>query len=123
MSAVTIQQMADRISALMEERLGVRGRDLSSKLQRQPRALPKVLRGEAEVLARAAAQAQNPKLLKQIDEDRVARAFDACLTHLLGVDRGARWRHLTMQLTTSILSSLFVVGALVLAVLYWRGLL
>ena len=34
MSAVTIQQMADRVAQLLEERLGLGGRDLSAKLKR-----------------------------------------------------------------------------------------
>lgn len=122
MGAITIQQMADRIAGLMEERLGVPGRGLAAKLQRQPRALPRAVRAEAQVLARAAEQAPNPKLLMQIDEDRVARAFDACLRHLQRIDRRARRWRLALGIASSIAFSLFVVGLLVFAVLLWRGL-
>lgn len=123
MGAVSIQQMADRIAGLMEDRLGVPGRGLSAKLKRQPRALPQAVRTEAELLARAAEQAPHPRLLVQIDEDRVARAFDVCLRHLQRVDPGARRWGVAMGIASSIAFRLFVVAALVLAVLAWRGLI
>ena len=67
MSAVTIQQMADRVAQLLEERLGLGGRGLSVKLKRAGRTLPKKVRDSGRVLAQAAQKGQNPKLLGQID--------------------------------------------------------
>jgi formylmethanofuran:tetrahydromethanopterin formyltransferase len=70
----------------------------------------------------AAAQAQHPKLMVQIDDGRVAQAYDACVRFLNGVDRKARRRAMLAGMASSIAFSLFVVGVLFLAVLYWRGL-
>jgi hypothetical protein len=123
MSAVTIQQMADRIAGLLEDRLGVPGKGLSEKLRRQPRALPRNVRAEARILARAADQSAHPRLLMQIDEDRVARAFDICLRHLQRIDAGTRRRSLVLGIAGSIAFGLFVVAALAVAVLLWRGLI
>ena len=67
MSAVTIQQMADRVAQLLEERLGLGGRDLSAKLKRAGRVLPKKVRDAGRLLAQSAQKGQNPKLLGQID--------------------------------------------------------
>ncbi len=123
MSAVTTQQMADRVAALMEERLGVKGKTLADKLRKAGRRLPAAVRAEARFLDTAAAQAQNPKLLMQLDEARVAQAYDTCIRFLNAVDTSARRRALVMGILTSMAFSLFVVGLLFLAVLYWRGLI
>jgi hypothetical protein len=89
MGAATIQQMADRIAGLIGDRLGLRGLGLADTLRRHPRALPRALRAEAALLAQAAEDAAHPRLLVQIDEARVAAAYDRCLRHLQGIDRGA----------------------------------
>ncbi len=122
MNATAIQQMADRVTALLDEKLHVRGRTLGDRLRRGAGKLPRAVRAEARFLESAAAQAQNPKLMVQIDDARVFRAFDACLRYLNGVDRKARRRAMLAGIASSIAFSLFVVAVLFLAVLYWRGL-
>lgn len=121
MSAVTIQQMADRVAGLLEERLRIRGTGLSEKLRKGGRLLPRKVRAAAEYLAQAAALAQNPKLLMQIDNGAVAEAYDQCLRHLGGVDAGDRRRGLIVGVAASIAFSVLVVTLLLGAVLYWRG--
>jgi hypothetical protein len=123
MGAATIQQMADRVAALMDEKLHVRGTTLSDTLRKGAGKLPKAVRAEARFLETAAAQAQHPRLLVQIDDGRVAQAYDACVRFLTGVDRKARRRAMLAGMASSIAFSLFAVGVLFLAVLYWRGLM
>ena len=82
MSAVTIQQMADRVAGLMEERLRVRGAGLTEKLRKGGRLLPRKVQAQAQILAQAATMAQNPKLLMQLDQGAVAQAYDVCVKHL-----------------------------------------
>jgi hypothetical protein len=121
MSVVTIEQMADRVAALIEERLGVKGKTLSTKLRGAGRRIPSAVRAEARFLETSAMQAQNPKLLVQIDKARVAQAYDTCVKFLNAADRAARRRAMLMGMASSIAFSLFAVGVMVLAVLYWRG--
>jgi hypothetical protein len=121
--AGSIEQMAGRVAALMEQRLRIRGDTLSDKLRRGGRALPRKVRAEAEVLAEAARHAANPRLLPQIDQTRVAQAHEICLRHLQGLDRRARRQAAVMGVASSIAFSLFAVGLLVLGVLWWRGFL
>ncbi len=121
MSVVTIQQMADRVAALLEEKLGVKGKGLSEKLRKAGGLLPSSVRAEARYLDSAALQAHNPKLLMQIDDGRVAAAYDACVKFLSAVNPGAKRRAMLMGIASSAAFSLFVVGLLVLAVLRWRG--
>lgn len=123
MGAATIQQKADRVAALMAKQLHVRGTTLSDTLRKGAGKLPKAVRAEARFLETAAAQAQHPKLLVQIDDGRVVQAYDACVRFLTGVDRKARRRAMLAGMVSSIAFSLFAVGVLFLAVLYWRGLM
>ncbi len=123
MSAVTIQQMADRVAGLMEERLRATGVGLAEKLRQRGRLLPRRVREAAELLAQAGMAAQNPKLLRRIDEEKVAAAYDVCVRHLGGVDAGARRRGAVLGVAASIGFSLLVVAVMVLVVLRWRGFL
>ena len=82
MSAVAIQQMADRVADLMEERLRVRGVGLTAKLRKGKRHLPRKVALAAHNLADASEKAQNPKLLVQIDQGKVAEDYDICVRHL-----------------------------------------
>lgn len=121
MSAISIQQMADRVAALMEERLGARGTGLEAKLHRAGRHLPRKVRAAGAELAQAAAMAQNPKLLLQIDHDATARAYDICVKHLGTISARARRRDGLMAMATSIAFSVLAVALILLAVLRWRG--
>lgn len=123
MSAVSIQQMADRVADLLQSRLRLRGNGLSEKLQRGGRVLPRGVRKAAQALAVAAKQAENPRLMMQLDLEKVAADYDLCVRHLNGL--GARDRRIGMMLDFGARLALIVlmVGGLLLAVLYWRGFL
>jgi hypothetical protein len=122
MSAVTITQMADRVSTLVEQRLGVRGRSLEDKLRRAGRRLPKAVREAATYLADAAEMAKSPKLLVRVDEAEVARAYDICLRHLNKLNRGERQKTALVGVAASVAFALLVVTVMVITLLYWRGL-
>ncbi len=121
MSAVTIQQMADRVAGLMEERLRVRGTGLAEKLRKSGRLLPRRVRVQAEFLAQSAALAQNPKLMMQMDQAAVAQAYDVCVKHLGGVNAWERRKGAILGVAASIAAALLMIGGLVLVVLRWRG--
>ena len=123
MSAVTIIQMADRVSALLEERLSVRGRTLAEKVRKAGRRLPRKVREAAGYLAEAGEMAQNPKLLVRVDEGDVAAAYDICLRHLGGAGRGGRRRSALLGAAASAAFGIFVVMVLAIGVIYWRGLI
>ena len=121
MSAITIQQMADRVAGLMEERLGVRGNGLSEKLRRGGRLLPRGVRAQAQELAALAQKAQNPKLLVQIDPARVATCYDSCLRHLSGQSPGSAALRALARIAATVVLGLMLVGALVLLVQRLQG--
>lgn len=122
MGASSIEQMAARVAALMEERLRARGDGLAGKLSSAGRRLPRRIRTEAEFLAQSAQLAANPALYAQLDHGRVAQAYDTCLRHL---KREGRWQRLSDRLINvagRVAFVLLAVLALVAAVLWWRGL-
>ena len=121
MSAVTIQQMAERVSSMMGERLGIRGVDLTAKLKRGGRVLPRRVRSAAQDLARAAEMSKNPRLLVQVDEGQVASQFDICIKHLSAIDRRSRRLGALMGMAASVALGLLVLGAGAIAILRWRG--
>ena len=123
MSAVTIIQMADRVSALLEERLSVRGRTLGDKVRKAGRRLPRKVREAASYLAKAAEMAQNPKLLVRVDESDVAAAYDICLRHLGSLGPHRRWLDGTVAVAASVAVSLLLVALLVIGLMRWRGLI
>ena len=121
MSAVTIHQMADRVAQLLEERLGLGGRDLSAKLKRAGRMLPKKVRDSGKVLAAAAHKAQNPKLLGQIDMGDVTEAYDVCVKHLIAIDPVGRRRDLFAGMVGSVGFGVLVLLVALFGFLAWRG--
>lgn len=121
MSAVTIQQMAERVSGLMEERLGIRGGDLSAKLKRGGRVLPRKVRAAAQSLARAAEMSKVPKTMVQVDQGRVAADYDICVKHLSAIDRRSRRIGALLGMTASVALGLLVLGLGVITLMRMRG--
>ena len=121
MSAITVQQMADRVAQLMEARLRIRGNGLAEKLRHARGMMPRRVQAEAAILAKYAALAQNPKMLPQVDQHRVAEAYDTCVQHLNGVGQIERVRSMALGIASSILFRMLVVGGLLLWFLIWKG--
>lgn len=121
MSAITIQQMADRVAALMEQRLGVRGNGLAEKLRRGGRRLPRKVRAEAQELADFAEKAKNPKLLVQMDQARVAACYDGCLRYLRGLQGSSASLRVLVRVLATVALGLLLVGGVVLLVQRLQG--
>ena len=121
MSAVTIQQMADRLAQLLEERLGLGGKGLASKMKRAGRTLPRKVRDAGKLLAASAQKAQNPKLLGQIDMGEVTEAYDVCLKHLIAIDPVDRKRDLFAGMIGSVGFGVLALVIAIAALLAWRG--
>ena len=122
MSAVTIQQMADRVAVLMEQKLNLRGKGLAEQTRKAGRLLPKKVRAAAAALAMAAALAPNPRLYLQLDPEKIAADYDICLKHLGAVQAGGRRQTLLISIASGVAFSLLAVAVLVLVVVWWRGL-
>ncbi len=123
MSAVAIQQMADRVAQLLEERLSLNGRDLATKLRQGGRLLPKRVREGAELLAVSAERAKSPKQLGLIDMGAVSDAYDACVRHLTTVDPAKRRNNVLADMIGSVGFGVLVMALAIIVFLVWRGYL
>ena len=123
MSQIALKQMADRVADLLEQKMRIKGRDLADKLSKGGHRLPRKVHAAATTLAKMTELASNPKLHKQVDFEAASKAYDLCLRHLGRVGFLQRHNGLLQDWALSILTVLAVLGALVLVVLRWRGLI
>ncbi len=121
MDAATLPEQAARVAALMEKRLGVPGADLTAKLHRGGRRLPRKVRAAAMRLAELAALAANPRLWRQIDMDEARAAYETCMAHLAPLGRGERAKDLLLSTLAAMAFAVLAVGAGFIAFLVWRG--
>ena len=117
------QEQADEISALLREKLGVRGRDLETRLRRAGRLLPRHVRRDALLIAQARAMQASPKLARMVDDAAVLRAFRACQDHLGAIDSWERRKTRIIGFLSANAFNLVVTAGLVITVLYWRDLI
>lgn len=123
MSMVAVQQMAERVAQLLEEKHGLGGRDLAAKLRRGRRLLPRKVRASATHLAQAGEKAKNPKLRAQIDMGRVTADYDICVRHLVAIDTVARRRGKLMGMLEYLGLGVLAFGLSLTALLWWLGYL
>lgn len=123
MQADKIDERAGELTEKMARGLGVKGRTLEQSAARAGRWLPTRIRDEIAVIAEARALRGHPKLERRIDEARIERAYRHTAAYLDGLDLGAQRRRAALDMLSLIAFRLFVVGALVLAVMVWRGLI
>ncbi len=107
---------------LLAEKLGTRGGDLGSQLRRVGRRLPRRVRREAEYLVRAETMARHPRLARLVDPRAVDRAHGRIARHLEGIDPVAIRRNRRKDSVAAFALYVLVTFALVVTLLWWRGL-
>ncbi|TMM55410.1 hypothetical protein [Sulfitobacter sabulilitoris] len=118
---IDITGKADHLRRAIEAHLGVRGRDLDHALRRAGRRLPRRVRAQAQMIARAERFGGNPKLERRLDATRLAAAFDAVDRYLAQVDRADLRRARLIGILAVIAFNLVVIFALFVIWLRWRG--
>lgn len=114
----------DRLAELraqLAERLGARGPTLRAQLRRAGRRLPRRLRREAELLARAEEMSRHPRLARLVDPRDVARAQRRIGRHLGGIDPALLRRNRRWNAAAALGLHVLATFALVVALLWWRG--
>lgn len=120
-SSETAATRADRIAALIEERLGVRGQGLEEKLRRAGRLLPRRLRRDAAQLVEAERLMGHPKLMMQTDPGTLDKAFRDCESWLKSVDPAERRKSRILGFLGVNAANLLIVAGLFIAYLVWAG--
>ena len=113
---------AARASALLEERLGLRGPDLERQLRKAGRRLPRRIRQDGETIATAQRFAAHPRMARRIDQGTVDRAHGRFTRHLEAIDRREVRRTRAINLAALVAAQVLIVAVLFVAVLAWRGL-
>ncbi len=107
----------------MREKLSVRGRNLKVQAGRARRFLPKSVRSDAVFLSESVKLAENPKLLRMLDQARLDAAYQNCTRFLNGIDPSERRKAMLLSIITRLAFVVVVVFALVVTLLAWRGFL
>ncbi|RLJ60462.1 hypothetical protein BCF46_0663 [Litoreibacter meonggei] len=121
MEKVVVDQLVARISALLHEKLGMRGASLEARVRRAGRALPRRVRRAAKELVNAESMAQEPKMLLRLDPQQVSAAYDTCLMYLENIDERALKTKALFGFAASVIVQVILIAAVALAVLRWRG--
>ena len=110
-----------KLRGLMQQKLGVRGRDLDQSLRRAGRRLPKSVRKRGAALLRAESLAQNPKTARQVDAEAVERDFEVVRAYLAKIDVGEMRKARLLSVTGAVAANMIVVSVRFVGWLWWRG--
>ena len=116
-----VQTQVAEISALLEEKLRVRGPTLHAQLRKAGRSLPHGVRRDATFIAQSMTLLDNPKLARMVDKKRFTRAHSNVVRHLQNVNLSQQRTTAAINLIASIAFALLVTAVLVLFVLVQRG--
>jgi hypothetical protein len=121
MGAVTVQQMAQRVSGLLADRLRARGDGLEARLRQTGRQLPRKVRQAAERLALAEARSMVPKLLLLVNEAEVARDYDICVRHLTALSPMGGMMAGVVRIAASVALGLLVLALVAGGIVWAQG--
>ena len=116
-----IELMTSEVSVLMATRLGLHGADLAVQVARAGRMMPRSVRRDARYLAQTASLAQNPKLIRMVDLDRVSRSHQVVTGFLRTQNPAERRITSALGIAAVIAFNLLILAFLVVIVLVWRG--
>ena len=122
MTAETLQNQVDEISALLAEKLRAKGRTLDAQVRRAGRRLPKRLRSDIQALIEAQRVADHPKLGRQIDIAAISAGSERVIAHLKTIDPWERFKDRWLGILGAISLGLIVTFIVVVYVLWARGL-
>ncbi|RKF16569.1 hypothetical protein D6850_03190 [Roseovarius spongiae] len=106
----------------LRARLGVRGKRLRTRLRRAGRRLPRHARRAGQVVLGAERMMDHPRLRLRIDAQEVSAAFADLHASLAAIDPRERRKDAALGIAGGIVLNLMLVGAAVVGVLVWRGL-
>lgn len=118
-----LQDKADHLAKLLEERLDVAGQGLAAKRARLGKRLPKAYVTDLEHILLALHMDENPRLKVQIDWADVDKRYTRLERYLQGVNPWTRRQGVAMRwLAGNILNIALIIAALA-AVILWRDLM
>lgn len=121
MSAASIRQMADRIAALVEERLRLPRKDLDTAryLLKAQRHVPKAVAADLRVMAEAVSLAGDANALRRVDYERLSAAYEGCQRHLGKLPAGILRTRFLAEVSSNLWVNLSIFVAVVIAVWFF----
>lgn len=119
----TAEEMAEDLSSLLREKLGVRGNNLEAKLANAGRLLPRRVRRKADVIVEAVRFSSHPKLARMTDEAMLKRAYSDVEFYLQKIDPADLRKGRLINFFGLLSFNLLAVLALLLTFLVWQGIL
>lgn len=116
-----IEKQVETVRRLLDERLRIRGRDLSHQIRKAGRLLPRPVRNDLTYVAEAKRMLTHPKLRLMVDEAKVEAALDRSVVYLKTVDPSERRKDRLLGMAGVVAFNLIVVAAVLIGVLIWRG--
>lgn len=121
MTGGQVNQYADEVRSLIEERLRIKARTLEKALSKSGRLLPKWAQREGRYLVHAQQFMGHPKLHLMIDEAKVDKAHKALIDHLKTIDPSERRKTKVLSILGSVSFNLIVIAGALVGFLVWRG--
>jgi hypothetical protein len=118
-----LNRQADALSALMRNKLGVRGGNLAAQMTRAGRMLPASVRQAGQLIVRSQRDASHPRLALMMDPGPVDTATHEMTTYLNGIDPKERRKTKAVRWLAGVVFNLIVIAVLFGVVLRWQGLI
>ncbi|MGH1575598.1 hypothetical protein [Planktotalea sp.] len=109
--------------AALRTRLGVRSKDLPRAMKSAGRRLPREAHRAAQVLGEAKVHSAHPKLARMVDHGAVDAAEQTLHAHLEKIDPKERRTDMILAMLGTQALNVLAVIALVVGLMWWRGLL
>ncbi|MEP2030777.1 MAG: hypothetical protein ABJI96_18945 [Paracoccaceae bacterium] len=111
------------IKAELKRAFGVKAKTLEKALRKAGRLLPTHLHEKAQALVEAQEYGGNPKLLRFVDGEELAKSSDEIIAYLKDVDPRERRVGAMLDYLTGSATIVLLTAALVISVLVWKGYL
>lgn len=115
-------RQVERLEALMQQKIGGRGRTLAKRFARAGRMLPRRIQRAGQVITRAQSAVANPKLARLHDPRAIDAAFAEVTAYLKSIDPAERRKGLVLGVLGSAVFNVMLLVAAVVFFLRWQGL-
>ena len=117
-----LEKRVETLNELLQAKLGLRGKTLSSRLKKARRSLPKRLRREGQVIVDAQEKSSHPKLALIQDQSAVNVAFHEIMTYLKDIDPDERRKTNLLRWLAAQVLNIIIITIIVVLLLRWQGL-
>lgn len=121
--AADIERKTARLLRLAREQYGVKADTLDKAMHKIGRRVPKHVHDQARVISEAQRLGGHPKLMLQVDADKVEAAFDEIQRAFKAEDRADRRKGTILSTLGSLSFNLIAVAVLLILFLKWQGFL